>query len=210
MAAVVMTGLLALPYAYAYVGAKGTVGTRSIEQFRLYSASLTNYLSAPQINRFYGSTAITDPMLADEMNLFPGVVTVLLALTGVFGSRSRSRYPYVIGLIFAIVMTAGANGVLYGWLFEHVQLFRALRSPARFEILVLLCLAVLSAYGMAALARQDRICQAEGRGHGCRRNALDDRICLWASDRSRACALEDGRLSCAKTAGRHRRAAVDI
>lgn len=155
MAAVVVTGLLALPYAYAYVGAKGTVGTRSIEQFRTYSASLTNYLSAPQMNRFYGGTAITDPILAGEMNLFPGVVTVLLALSGVFGSTSRARYPYVVGLIFAIVMTAGANGVLYGWLFEHVQLFRALRSPARFEILVLLCLAVLSAYGMAALL--DRI-----------------------------------------------------
>ena len=52
-------------------------------------------------------------MLADEMNLFPGVVTVLLALIGVFGSKSRSRYPYVVGLIFAIVMTAGANGVLW-------------------------------------------------------------------------------------------------
>ena len=60
MAAIVMTGLLALPYVYAYVGARGTVGTRSVEQFRLYSASLANYLSAPQMNRLYGSTAITD------------------------------------------------------------------------------------------------------------------------------------------------------
>jgi hypothetical protein len=161
MAAVATTVLLALPYAYAYVGARDTVGTRSIEQFRLYSASLENYLSAPQMNRLYGSTAITDPMLADEMNLFPGVVTVLLALAGVFGSQSRSRYAYVVGLIVAIVMTAGVNGVLYGWLFEHVPLFRALRSPARFEILVLLCLAVLSAYGMAAVL--DRIGSAKRR-----------------------------------------------
>jgi hypothetical protein len=161
MAAVVVTGLLALPYAYAYMSAKGTVGTRSIEQFRLYSASLANYLSAPQMNRFYGGTAITDPIVVDEMNLLPGVVTVLLALNGIFGSTSRARYPYVVGLIFAIVMTAGANGVLYGWLFEHVQFFRALRSPARFEILVLLCLAVLSAYGMTSLL--DRIGSAKRR-----------------------------------------------
>jgi len=155
MAAGVMTGLLALPYAFAYVGARGTVGTRSIEQFRFYSASLANYLSAPQMNRFYGGSAITDPIFADEMNLFPGLVTVLLALTGIFGSKSRSRYPYVVGLIFAIVMTAGVNGVLHGWLFEHVSLFQALRSPARFGVLVVLCLAVLSAYGMAVLL--DRI-----------------------------------------------------
>ena len=161
MAAGVMTGLLALPYVYAYVGARGTVGTRSIEQFRLYSASLANYLSAPQMNRFYGVPRSPTPYWLTKMNLFPGVVTALLALTGVFGSKSRSRYPYVVGLIFAIVMTAGANGVLHGWLFEHVPLFRALRSPARFGILVVLCLAVLSAYGMAALL--DRIGSAKRR-----------------------------------------------
>ena len=210
MAAIVMTGLLALPYVYVYVGARNTVGTRSVEQFRLYSASLANYLSAPQMNRLYGSTAITDVIVADEVNLFPGVMTALLALTGVLGSTSRSRYPYVVGLILAIDMTAGANGLLHGWLFEHVALFRALRSPARFGILVVLCLAVLSAYGMAALLDRIRIGETEGRGHGCRRDALDDRICLEASDRSRGAALESRRLSCAKTTGRHRGAAVDI
>ena len=151
LAAAATTVVLTSPYMYAYTGARGTVGTRSIDQLRLYSASLTHFLSAPQMNRLYGSTAITDPMVAYEMNLFPGVVAVLLALAGVFGSRARSRYPYVVGLTFATVMTAGANVFLFEWLFEHVPLFRALRSPARFEILVILCLAVLSAYGMTAL-----------------------------------------------------------
>jgi hypothetical protein len=118
---------------------------------RLYSASLSNFLAAPQMNRLYGGTAITDPMLADEMNLFPGVIAVLLACVGIFGTRARLRYPYVAGLMFAIVMTAGANASLFDWLFEYVPLFRALRSPARFDILVVLCLAVLSAYGTSAL-----------------------------------------------------------
>jgi hypothetical protein len=161
MVGAMMTTVLALPYAQAYTSARGTVGTRSIEQFRLYSASLQHYLSAPQMNRLYGGTAITDPLVADEMNLFPGVLTVALALTGAFGSKARSRYAYVAGLIFAIVMTAGANGLFYEWLFEHVTLFRALRSPARFGIFVILCLAVLSAYGVAAL--RDRIGSARGR-----------------------------------------------
>jgi hypothetical protein len=161
LAAGVITLLMTLPYAYAYVGARTTVGTRSIEQFRQYSASFANYLAAPQMNRLYGGSAITDPVFADEMNLFPGVVTALLALVGIFGSKSRSRYPYVVGLIFAIVMTAGANGMLHGWLFEHVSLFRALRSPARFGILVVLCLGILSAYGLAALL--DRIASAKWR-----------------------------------------------
>jgi hypothetical protein len=151
VAAATTTVVLTLPYAYAYTTARGIVGTRSIDEMRRYSASLSNFLSAPHMNRLHGGTAITDPMLADEMNLFPGLVAVLLALAGIFGSRARSRYPYVAGLIFAILMTAGANGVLFGWLFEQLPLFRALRSPARFEILVILCLAMLSAYGVTAL-----------------------------------------------------------
>ena len=149
--AVAATIVLTLPYAYAYTGARETVGTRSLEQFRLYSASLTHFLSAPQMNLLWRHTAITDPMLSSEMNLFPGLVTVLLALVGIFRSTARSRYAYIAGLMFALVMTAGANGLLFEWLFEHVPLVRALRSPARFGIFVVLCLAVLSAYGMATL-----------------------------------------------------------
>jgi hypothetical protein len=156
IAATVVTVALTLPYAYAYTAARATVGTRSLEQFRLYSASPTHFLSAPQMNRVWGHTAITDPLLANEMNLFPGVIAVLLAMVGIFRSTARSRYAYVAGLIFALVMTAGANGLLFEWLFEHVPLVRALRAPARFEMLVVLCLAVLSAYGMTALIETAR------------------------------------------------------
>jgi hypothetical protein len=49
------------------------------------------------------------------------------------------------------MMTQGANGFVYSWLFEHVSPFRGLRSPARFDILVNLSLAILSAYGVAFL-----------------------------------------------------------
>jgi hypothetical protein len=151
VAATTTTVVLTLPYAFAYSAARDIVGTRSIDDVSRYSASFSNFLAAPPMNRLYGGTAITDPMLAYEMNLFPGLVAVLLALAGIFGSRERSRYPYVAGLAFALVMTAGANGFLFGWLFDEVPLFRALRSPARFESLVILCLAVLSAHGMTAL-----------------------------------------------------------
>ncbi len=155
LAATATTIVLALPYAAAYMAARDTVGTRSLEQLRLYSASLTHFVSAPQMNRLYGHTAFTDPMVAYEMNLFPGIVSVVLALFGIFKSRARVRYAYVAGLMFSVVLTAGANAVIFEWLFEHLPFFRALRSPARFEILVILCLAVLSAYGVTALI--DRI-----------------------------------------------------
>jgi hypothetical protein len=146
-----VTLVIVSPYAVAYLRAEAAVGTRDIQTVRLYSASLTNYLSAPAMNRLYGWTAITNPMLADEMNLFPGVVAVVLAAVGTVASRSSVRFAYVAGLIFSLMMTQGANGFVYRWLFDHVPLFRGLRSPARFDIFVNLSLAILSAYGVAFL-----------------------------------------------------------
>jgi hypothetical protein len=151
IAAGVVSIAIVSPYAVAYLRAESAVGTRDIETVRLYSASLTNYLSAPAMNRIYGWKAITAPLLADEMNLFPGIIAVVLAAVGVVASRSRVRLAYLAGLIFSFMMTLGANGFVYRWLFEYVRLFRGLRSPARFDILVNLSLAILSAYGVAFL-----------------------------------------------------------
>jgi hypothetical protein len=146
-----VTLLLALPYALPYLAARSTVGTRSIEDVRVYSASPVHYAAAPRMNRLYGGSAITEPLLSDEINLFPGVGAIALALAGIFGGPSRVRYAYLAGAVLAVVMAAGANGPIYAWLFEEVPLFRALRSPARFGILLVLCLAVLSAYGASVL-----------------------------------------------------------
>lgn len=164
----VVTTVLISPYARAYLSARNTAGTRSIDEVRLYSASLTNYLSAPQMNRLYGRTAITNPIRADEMNLFPGIAAVVLALVGILGGRSRVRFAYLAALIVAFIMTAGANGFIYPWLFENVPPFRALRSAARFGIFVILSLAVLSAYGVVFLL--DRI------GHDRRRRMAGSAI----------------------------------
>jgi hypothetical protein len=89
--------------------------------------------------------------VADEMNLFPGIAAVVLAAAGIVAGRSRARFAYAAGLIFSFMMTQGANGFIYRWLYEHVPLFRGLRSPARFDIFVGLSLAMLSAYGVAFL-----------------------------------------------------------
>ena len=151
VAAAIIAVLLTLPYAYAYTGARTTVGTRTLDELPRYSATLVNFVSAPRMNRLYGGTAITDPVVADEMNLFPGIAAVLLAIAGIVASRDRTRWPYAAGLTFAFLMTAGVNGRVFQWLFEHIPLFRALRAPARFDILVVLCLALLSAYGTAEL-----------------------------------------------------------
>jgi hypothetical protein len=147
----VVAAAMAAPYALAYSSAADTLGMRSLDDVRRYSASVTHFLSAPEMNRLYGRTAITDPIRADEMNLFPGIAAVGLALLGVLGGRPHIRLAYLAALVFALVMTSGANGFAYPWLFEHVSVFRALRSAARFDVFVIMSLAVLAAYGVAYL-----------------------------------------------------------
>ena len=139
------------PYAIAYSRSGRDVGLRSLDDIRIYSASLTNYLSAPAMNRLYGWSASTDFSLADEMNLFPGVLACALAVLGVVKGQHRLRFAYLAGLVASVEMTRGSSSVVYSWLFEHVVAFRALRSPARFDTLVSLSLGVLSAYGVAFL-----------------------------------------------------------
>jgi hypothetical protein len=147
----VVAALLAIPYVPAYLGAQRSVGTRSLETVRIYSATWSNYVAAPRMNRVYGGTAITDAIRLDEMNLFPGITPVLLMLAGVVFGAGRVRWAYVGGLIFACAMTAGANTPIYVWLYEHIPVFQGLRSPARFDIFVVLSMAVLAAFGVTWL-----------------------------------------------------------
>ena len=151
LVAALLTIAIVAPYALVYMRTERSVGAHSIDSIRVYSASMASYLSAPAVNRLYGWTAITDPLRVDELNLFPGTVAAALALLGALRGQGRVRFAYLAGLALAVEMSRGASSFMYLWLFEHVGAFRALRSPARIDILVNLSLAVLSGYGVAFL-----------------------------------------------------------
>jgi len=140
-----LTAVVVAPYGQAYARAAQTVGTRSRDDVGRYGASLSNYGAAPPMNRLYGSSRSSRS--ADELFLFPGVLATALAVVGIIAPTSRRRFAYLAGLVIAFELSRGLNGVLYGWLYDHVLPFRALRSPARIGILVNLSLAVLAAYG---------------------------------------------------------------
>jgi hypothetical protein len=146
-----LTIAIVAPYVLGYSHAVRGVRMRSLDEVRIFSASMTNYLSAPAMNRLYGWTAGTDRTWADEMNLFPGVLACALACLGILRGRGPVRFAYLAGLAASVEMTRGSSSFVYPWLFEHVAAFRALRSPARFDTLVNLSLGVLSAYGVAFL-----------------------------------------------------------
>ena len=140
------------PYALVYARAARTVGTRSLDDIAHYGATWAAYVAAPPMNRLYGSS--TSSFSSDELYLFPGAMAVLLSVLGVVTSRSRVRWAYVAALVAALELSRGLNGAAYQWLYEHILPFRALRAPARSGILVMLSLAMLSAYGVAWLRRR--------------------------------------------------------
>jgi hypothetical protein len=93
-------------------------------------------------------------------------VTLGLALWGLIRGRGRTRWFFAILLLAALLLSFGPRLYLapglpaglelklpYAWLYALVPGFKALRAPARFDVLVMLSLAVLAGYGVAAPGR---------------------------------------------------------
>ncbi len=150
------------PLARAYLAARAVVGERAAAEVAYGSASWRDYAIAPAVNLLYGGTSsrIAEP----EHALFPGFVAVALALLALtpFGSpdvtrslgtgrASPTRAAYALGLILALDVSLGFNGLTYGMLYDYVVPFRSLRIPARMGIMVGFSLAVLAGYGVASI-----------------------------------------------------------
>ena len=145
----VLAAVLLFPYAQPYRRAKDTVGEREEGAVWLHSAGPTHYLAATPGNWLYGSYA--DRISRHEKRLFAGVIGLTLAVIGVWPPIDRRRLALLAGLGMAVYLSIGMNAPGFGWLREHVEIFRGLRAPARAAQVALLMLAVLAAYGMARL-----------------------------------------------------------
>lgn len=133
-----------LPYSFA----SERVGLRSEHEVRMFSARPRDYRVATPSNLLYSPHTGGAP----ERRLFPGVLPVLLALTGLLlVPPGVTLAAYLIGLVLAFELSLGQFGLLYPWLYDHVTVFKALRAPARAGVFVLLFLGVLAAYGMSVL-----------------------------------------------------------
>lgn len=151
---VALTTMLLVPAGVAYLGARQTVGERTVAEIRTNSASWRNFLATNSTNTLYGWTA--DRFGASQRRLFPGLIAVACALVALWpfpaGSPgSMLRVAYTIGLAFAVELTLGLHGSLYPFLYDHLVVFHALRIPALADILVTLSLAVLAGFGLARI-----------------------------------------------------------
>jgi hypothetical protein len=142
--------VLAAPYATAYLATKQQMGGRSAEQVLTFSAQPSSYTIATDGNYLYGERSA--PRGRPERRLFPGILAVLLAVVGLLlRPPSAQAIAYLLALAAAFEMSLGAYGYSFSFLYRHVPVFDALRAPARLGIFVVFFLAVLAAWGHAAV-----------------------------------------------------------
>ena len=135
-------------YSLPYLESRERVGERSKSEVEVYSATAADFVSAPSNNVLYGWTSRWG---ANERHLFPGLVVMALAITGLVTARSAHLRVHLAGLALAVVLALGLNGGLYSLLYDWVLPYRGLRVPARAGILILLGTAVFAGAGLAWL-----------------------------------------------------------
>ena len=145
-----VAGALLTPYAIPYARTRQHVGTRSPEQVLEFGARASSYVVSTDSNLLYGARSAQRGR--PERRLFPGLLAVLLALVGLLLRRPTDEaIVYLITGVVAFEMSLGLRGYSFRFLYEYVPLFSSLRAPARLGIFVVFCLAILAAYGHAAL-----------------------------------------------------------
>jgi len=151
MAAPVMAAAaITLPYLMVYAINRETLGERPNSEVRLYSATLWNYLAAPESNIIHGSRS--GRFGAPERLLFPGAVALVLAGIGLVARGRRAMVVITVGMV-GLVISLGLNTVFYEPLQSTIVVYRGLRAPARASILVFLAVAALAAFGWERLVR---------------------------------------------------------
>ena len=88
-----------------------------------------------------------------ERRLFPGILTAAARdrRAAAASSVERGHRLSRSALVAAFEMSLGFYGYTFSFLYHHVPVFDGLRAPARLGIFVVFFLAILAAYGHAAL-----------------------------------------------------------
>jgi hypothetical protein len=155
LASIVCAAAMLGPYSLPYLRSSVRVGTRSLEDVSNWSPKLVNYISAQHGHWLYP----TPPGSIDAFEgvLFPGVLSIALACCGVFFLKPRRLVlAYAVVLVLAFDLSLGVNGLLYGWLYDAIPLYRGLRVPARLFVIVAAALAVLGGIGVARIQERTR------------------------------------------------------
>jgi hypothetical protein len=128
---------------------------RPAEEALRYSASPGSWLSVDAHNVLW--RGFGDARGADELRLFPGLLLIVLPVTGLVLARKHAATDATaVGVIWTILGILGSFGMrtpFHGILFEWVPLFRSIRVPARWAMVAFVGLAVLAGLGALRLSR---------------------------------------------------------
>lgn len=172
-AATVLVILILTPFVIPYLKlAKDNSGfRRGIQEVEYYSADVSDFMAAPSECMVWGGPTSRFREEANkragiaERALFPGIIAPVLALFGLAylwrRRRGKNRFTlffYSLLMICSAVLCLGVTLHIFGRntgitmpykiLYYVFPALRAVRTPARMFILVLLCLAVLGGFGI--------------------------------------------------------------
>lgn len=158
LVAAVLAVLALAPFLTPYLLARREqeMFVRTLDEVARFSASWVNYLATG------GTIHITTWgarywMLGRGDGLFPGVVGLVLTIvalgTGVAFSDRRARMALVFGIV-CFALSFGPAFPLYSYLYDAFPAMAAVRGAARFGQIVLVSVAILAGFGMAAIQRR--------------------------------------------------------
>ncbi len=176
-AAALIAVLIMIPFTIPYLNAHSRLPgfERSLSEVELYQARPEDYLRVLDSSVVYGDapSPFKPGSIGYEDVLYPGVIILILALAGIFLKRRKEKdYPsYETAydrvalrrgmLYFGILGITGfllAFGPKIGGLYNpfymipfRLGLFKFIRVPSRFYVLIALALAVLAGYGTAKI-----------------------------------------------------------
>ncbi len=159
-AGALLAGVLLAPYMKVYADAAAATGGRSREQaLYAYAAGPKHYAATMPTSLLYGTTMGT--IGQHEKRLFPGFLVIGLAVLSLWPPFDRRRFAYALILAFAIDLSFAHRGLLPGWLYDHVFVFRGLRVLPRVGQLMLLAVGVMAALGLSRLMDAVRVRRPE-------------------------------------------------
>ena len=138
---------------------------RSVEEVRRYSAPPKAFLAAPVESRVWGGPTASVRHTVSSQNesaLFPGAVTLALAIAGLFASPlpGRLRFGLAAGALVSAMLSLGfglADGRFgYRLLYDYAPGWDGVRTPGRLATMTSLALALLAAAGVHALVARLR------------------------------------------------------
>lgn len=143
---------VAAAYQRPYALAREWVGERDLAETARYSADPSSYLAATPDNVLYGT--ITSALGENEKRLFPGLTPLALSVAALVPSPTSVALIYGASTIVAWDASLGTSSRVYPLLRQWLPPFRSVRAPARFAMVVLLGLSVLTTIGLSRLAKR--------------------------------------------------------